>query len=57
MIDFKDAQIIALRAEVLRLNVLLLQIETISFKRKDYDPNYDKPLSEINVNYEILKNK
>jgi len=57
MIDFKDAQIIALRAEVLRLNVLLLQIETISSKRKDYDPNYDKPLSEINVNYEILKNK
>jgi hypothetical protein len=49
MNEFKDAQIEALRAEVLRLNGLLLQVEKIAIKRKEYDPNYDKPLSEINV--------
>jgi hypothetical protein len=24
-------------------------------EKKDYDPNFDKPLSELNVNYEIVK--
>jgi len=45
----------ALENENGRLNNELRKIKEVAFKVKLTDPNFDKPLSEMNVNYEIIE--
>jgi len=45
----------ALERENLRLNNELKKVKEVAFKVRLSDPNFDKPLKGIEVNYEILK--
>lgn len=54
--QFLLQRIEALEKENLRLNNELLKVKDVALKVRLSDPNFDKPLSEIEVNYEILKN-
>jgi len=53
--DFLMLQIKALQVENLRLNNELKKVKELAFKVRLSDPNFDKPLKDIEVNYEILK--
>jgi len=53
--DFLMLQIKALQAENLRLNNELKKVKEVAFKVRLSDPNFDKPLKDIEVNYELLK--
>jgi len=48
-------QIEALQKENKRLNKELRKVKERSLKIRLSDPNFDKPLSEIEINYEIVK--
>jgi len=45
----------ALEKENLRLNNELKKVKELALKVRLSDPNFDKPLKDIEVNYEILK--
>lgn len=45
----------ALETENKRLNDELKSVKYNALKIQLSDPNFDKPLSELNVNYEIIK--
>ena len=53
--DFLMLQIKALQTENERLNNELRKVKEVAFKIRLSDPNFDKPLSELEVNYEIVK--
>lgn len=53
---FQREQISALTAEVKRLNLEIEGLKNLAFKARLSDPNFFKPLSEIEVEYEIIKN-
>jgi len=53
--DFLMLQIKALQVENLRLNNELKKVKEVAFKVRLSDPNFDKPLKDIEVNYEIIK--
>jgi hypothetical protein len=53
--DFLMLQIKALQVENLRLNNELKKVKEVAFKVRLSDPNFDKLLKDIEVNYEILK--
>ena len=53
--EFQKAQIDALQKEVMRLNNELLKVKEMAFKIRLHDPNFDKKLSEIEVEFEIVK--
>lgn len=44
----------ALERENERLNNELRKVKEVAFKVQLSDPNFDKPLSELEVNYEIV---
>lgn len=48
-------QIEALQRENKRLNNELAQVKHIAFKIRLSDPNFDKPISEIETDFEIVK--
>jgi len=52
--DFLMLQIKALQEEVERLNNELRKVKEVAFKVQLTDPNFDKPLSELEVNYQIV---
>lgn len=52
MKEVAQAEIEALRKEVERLRNELRKIKKVVFKTKISDPNFDKPLNQIEVNYE-----
>lgn len=52
---FYTARIEALERENKRLNDELKSVKELAFKLKLTDPNFDKPISEIETNFEILK--
>ena len=54
-LNFQEAQIEALQKENKRLNDELIKFKNLAFKVRLSDPIFDKPLSEINVEYEIIK--
>ena len=54
-LDFQEAQIEALQKENKRLNDELIKFKNLAFKVRLSDPIFDKPLSEIEVEYEIIK--
>lgn len=54
MKEVAQAEIEALRKEVERLNNELRKIKKVVFKTKISDPNFDKPLNQIEVNYEQI---
>ena len=45
----------ALEKENLRLNNELKKVKEVAFKVRLSDHNFDKPLKDIEVNYEIIK--
>ena len=54
-IEFMQLRIDALTKENERLNDELRKIKDVAFKVRLSDPNFDKPLSEIEVDYELIK--
>jgi len=54
--DFLMLQIKALQQENERLNNELRKVKEVAFKVALTDPNFDKPLNEIEVDYEIVTN-
>ena len=52
--NFLLQRIEALEKENQRLNDELRKVKDCAFKVQLSDPNFDKPLSEIIVNYEIV---
>jgi len=48
-------QIEALQKENKRLNKELRKVKERAFKIRLSDPNFDKPLSSINVDYELVE--
>ncbi len=55
IIQFQKAQIEALQKENERLNGELRAVKDIAFKVRLSDPNFDKPLKEIETNFEIVE--
>jgi len=51
---FLQQRIEALQKENKRLNKELRKVKERSLKIRLSDPNFDKPLSEIETNYEII---
>ena len=54
MIQFQKAQIEALQKEIKRLNDELRKVKEVAFKVRLSDPIFDRPLSELNVEFEIV---
>ena len=54
-IEFMQLRIDAQAKEIERLNGELRKIKDVAFKIRLSDPNFDKPLSEIEVDYELIK--
>jgi len=50
-------QVVALQAENKRLNNLLIEFKMLALKTRVSDPNFDKPLSEIETNYTIVNHE
>lgn len=55
MIQFQKAQIEALQKENRRLNDELRKVKEVAFKVRLSDPIFDRPLSELEVEFEIVK--
>jgi len=55
--EFLLLRIEALEQENERLNDELRKVKDIAFKVRLSDPNFDKPLSELEVVYEIVNAK
>ena len=55
MIQFQKAQIEALQKENIRLNDELRKVKEVAFKVRLSDPAFDRPLSELEVEFEIVK--
>ena len=55
MIQFQKAQIEALQKENRRLNDELRKVKEVAFKIRLSDPAFDRPLSDLEVNFEIVK--
>lgn len=53
-IEFQKAQIEALHKENRRLNDELRKVEEVAFKVRLSDPIFDRPLSELEVEFEIV---
>ena len=54
-IEFMQLRIDAQAKEIERLNDELRKVKDLAFKVRLSDPNFDKPLSEIEVDYELIK--
>ena len=54
MIQFQKAQIEALQKENRRLNDELRKVKEVAFKVRLSDPAFDRPLSELDVEFEIV---
>lgn len=52
--QFLLQRIEALEKENLRLNEELIKVKEVAFKVRLSDPNFDKPLSELTINYEMI---
>lgn len=53
-IEFQKAQIEALQKENRRLNDELRKVKEVAFKVRLSDPIFDKKLSDLNVEFEIV---
>jgi septal ring factor EnvC (AmiA/AmiB activator) len=52
-IEYQQLRLTALEKEIARLNELLENVDTAISKRKVYNSDYDRPLSELNINYNL----
>ena len=52
---FQKAQIEALQKENRRLNDELRKVKEVAFKVRLSDPAFDRPLSDLEVEFEIVK--
>jgi len=55
LLELQRYQIEALQAENKRLNDEIKSIKNSAFRLRLSDENFDKPLAEIEINYEIVK--
>lgn len=55
--EFQQLRINALMTEIERLNMELLKVKNSALKTTLTDPNFDRKLSELNVNYEIIESE
>lgn len=53
-IEFMQLRIEAQMKEIERLNDELRKVKNLALKVKLSDPNFDKPISEIEVDYELI---
>ena len=53
-IEFMQLRIEAQMKEIERLNDELRKVKDLALKVKLSDPNFDKPISEIEVDYELI---
>ena len=53
--QFQKAQIEALQKENRRLNDELRKVKEVAFKARLSDPVFDRPLSDLEVEFEIVK--
>jgi len=53
--EFQAMRITALEEEITRLNIQLNEVKLSALKARVSDPIFLKPLSEINVDYELVK--
>jgi hypothetical protein len=53
--SFLQQRIEALENENRRLNNLLIKVKENALKIRLTDPNFDKPLNKLNVEYETVK--
>ena len=56
-VEFMQLRIDAQAKEIERLNNELRKVKEVAFKVKLSDPNFDKPLNEMEVDYEPVKNR
>jgi len=56
-VEFQQLRINALMTEIERLNMELLKVKNSALKTTLTDPNFDRKLSELNVNYEIIESE
>ena len=54
-VEFMQLRIDAQAKEIERLNGELRKVKESALKIRLSDPNFDKPLSEIEVDYELIK--
>ena len=54
-VEFMQLRIDAQAKEIERLNGELRKVKETALKVRLSDPNFDKPLSEIEVDYELIK--
>lgn len=52
--EFYRARILALETENKRLNDEIRLVKSLALKIRISDPNFDKPLNQIEVNYEQI---
>ena len=55
LLELQRYQIEALQAENKRLNDEIKRIKNSAFRLRLSDDNFDKPLADLEVNYEIVK--
>ena len=55
LLELQRYQIEALQAENKRLNDEIKSIKNSAFRLRLSDDNFDKPLADLEVNYEIVK--
>lgn len=53
--DFQKQRIDAMEAEIARLNNELRKVKDVASEVRLSYPEFDMPLSELDVNYEIIK--
>jgi hypothetical protein len=55
--DMQRQQITALQIEIQRLNNIIKEFKTVALRAMILDPNFEKPLAEIETNFEIVKHE
>mgnify|MGYP003671625908 CR=1 FL=1 len=55
--DLYRQQVISLQAENYRLNVIIKDFKMMALKATISNPDFDKPISEIETNFEIVKHE
>lgn len=53
--EFQQQRIEAMEIEIARLNNELRMVKDVAYKVRLSDPNFDKPLSDLEIDFEIIK--
>ena len=53
--EFQQQRIEVMEIEIARLNNELRMVKDVAYKVRLSDPNFDKPLSDLEIDFEIIK--